>query len=127
MPKITFVCEGNICRSPMAKMMFAQMLKQSGLSASFELSSAGTNYSTIGKDIFPAAKNVLIAHQFTILPHQAHHINFADYSSSDYVICMDNYNVMEIKRYFQRKELDKVSLLLDYTDHPGDIEDPMAT
>ena len=42
MIKVLFVCLGNICRSPMAQIILKQMVKEKGLSDSFEIDSAGT-------------------------------------------------------------------------------------
>ncbi len=40
--KILFVCLGNICRSPMAETVFKAQVEAAGLSADFEIDSAGT-------------------------------------------------------------------------------------
>ncbi|WP_448497302.1 low molecular weight protein-tyrosine-phosphatase [Mycobacterium syngnathidarum] len=39
---ITFVCSGNICRSPMAEKMFAHQISERGLAGVVRVSSAGT-------------------------------------------------------------------------------------
>ncbi len=39
---VTFVCSGNICRSPMAEKMFAHQIGGRGLGGSVRVSSAGT-------------------------------------------------------------------------------------
>ncbi len=39
---VTFVCSGNICRSPMAEKMFAHQLAQRGLDGLVRVSSGGT-------------------------------------------------------------------------------------
>lgn len=39
---VTFVCTGNICRSPMAEKMFAHQLAERGLAGAVRVSSAGT-------------------------------------------------------------------------------------
>lgn len=39
---VTFVCTGNICRSPMAEKMFAHQLAERGLTDAVRVSSAGT-------------------------------------------------------------------------------------
>ena len=42
MIKVLFVCLGNICRSPMAHMVFLNMLQERGIEDNFEVDSAGT-------------------------------------------------------------------------------------
>ena len=39
---VTFVCTGNICRSPMAEKMFAHQISERGLAGVVRVSSAGT-------------------------------------------------------------------------------------
>ena len=39
---VTFVCSGNICRSPMAEKMFAHQIRERGLADVVRVSSAGT-------------------------------------------------------------------------------------
>ncbi len=41
--KILFVCHGNICRSAMAEYMMKDMVKQLGIAAHYEISSAATS------------------------------------------------------------------------------------
>ena len=42
MIKVLFVCLGNICRSPMAQIVFENIVKNKGLENFFEIDSAGT-------------------------------------------------------------------------------------
>ena len=42
MIKVLFVCLGNICRSPMAHMVFQNMVNEKGLETEFAIDSAGT-------------------------------------------------------------------------------------
>ena len=39
---VTFVCSGNICRSPMAEKMFAHQIRERGLADVVRVSSGGT-------------------------------------------------------------------------------------
>ena len=42
----------------------------------------------------------------------------------DYLIAMEQYNLRNIRREFGEELAGQVSLLLDFTDTPGDIDDP---
>ena len=48
----------------------------------------------------------------------------ADFDEYDYLIAMEQYNLRNIRREFGDELTAQVSLLLDYTDTPGDIDDP---
>ena len=43
MQKIVFICHGNICRSPMAEYVFADLVRREGLGAEFSVTSAAVS------------------------------------------------------------------------------------
>ena len=47
-----------------------------------------------------------------------------DYDYYDYIIAMDEYNLRNMARFVGNYKDNKVSLLMDYTDRPGDVADP---
>lgn len=51
----------------------------------------------------------------------------SDYDKYDYIIGMDSWNRRNMMRILGKDPEGKVSLLLDYTDHPRDIADPWYT
>lgn len=56
---ITFVCTGNICRSPMAEKMFAHQIAERGRAAEVRVSSAGTGGWHVGAGADERAVRVL--------------------------------------------------------------------
>ena len=50
-----------------------------------------------------------------------------DYREYDYLIAMEQYNVRNMMRILGSDPEGKISLLLDYTSQPGDIDDPWYT
>lgn len=56
---ITFVCTGNICRSPMAEKIVAAHLDRAGLGDLVRVSSAGTTGWHVGKDAHPRTTALL--------------------------------------------------------------------
>ena len=122
MIKILFVCHGNICRSPMAEYVFKKLIQDQGLLDKFEVASAATSREEIGNDIYPPAKNCLTKHGVPFTKHSAKQVTKSDLEYYDYIIAMEDYNVKNLQRMFGDDE--KYSLLLDYTEIPGDISDP---
>ena len=59
--------------------------------------------------------------------HRAVQLTKADYKKYDYIIGMDGWNRRNMLRILGSDPDEKVSLLLDYTDHPRDIADPWYT
>jgi len=51
----------------------------------------------------------------------------ADLEKYDYFIGMDRENLRDMRRILGRAAENKISLLLDYTDHPRDVADPWYT
>ena len=96
--RIIFVCEGNVCRSPSAEWIFKKLVKDAGLADCFDITSRGTLNSTRDEDIYSFSKEVLDEHGIPYERHHAGPINIQDYRAADYVICMENYNVILVKR-----------------------------
>ena len=47
MIRVLFVCHGNICRSPMAEMIFKDMVAREGIKDKFYIYSSATSYEEI--------------------------------------------------------------------------------
>lgn len=97
MKRILFVCHGNICRSAMAKMIMQHLLRQQQLTSHFEVDSCATSTEEIGNDIYPPAKRCLTQHGIAILPHAARQITRADYEYFDLILCMEHYNIRNLR------------------------------
>lgn len=61
---VTFVCTGNICRSPMAEKMFAHQIAERGLAGVVRVSSAGTGGWHVGSGADERAVRVLRDHGY---------------------------------------------------------------
>ena len=127
MIKVVFICHGNICRSPMAEYILKDMVRKNGLEDKFYIESAATSYEEIGNPVYPPARAELAKHGIGCRGHAARKLVKADFEEFDYLIAMEEYNLRNIRREFGEALAKKVSLLLDYTDMPGDIDDPWYT
>jgi protein-tyrosine phosphatase len=88
---ITFVCTGNICRSPMAEKMFAHQISQRGLHDVVRVTSAGTASWHIGKCADGRANRVLHAHGYPT-DHCATQID-SDHLAADLVVALARHHV----------------------------------
>ncbi len=61
---VTFICSGNICRSPMAEKMFAHQISERGLAHIVRVSSAGTGHWHEGEPADGRAGQVLREHGY---------------------------------------------------------------
>lgn len=127
MKKILFVCHGNICRSPMAEYMFRQMVSEAGCSDQYEISSAATSTEELGNPVYPPARRELAIHGIACHGHSAHQITRREYEYYDLIVCMDRYNISNLRYLAGEDTRHKVIRLLDLTDHPRDVADPWYT
>ena len=127
MYRILFVCYGNICRSPMAEMIFKDLVYQNNKRYMFSCASRATSMEELGNDMYPAAKKVLMDNDITIEKHEARQIKRSDYDNYDYIIVMEERNKKDVLRILGEDPFDKVHLIMEYTDRVCDIEDPWYT
>ena len=125
--KILFVCHGNICRSPMAEFVMKHLVEQAGLSDQFEIASAATSTEEIGNPVYPPAKRKLAENGISCHGKTARQITLDDYRHYDYIIVMDRNNLRNMKWMLGEDKDHKISLLMDYTDRPGEVADPWYT
>lgn len=129
MTKILFVCLGNICRSPMAQIIFENLVKENGLENEFEINSAGTEgyNEAIGAGIHYGTKDVLKRNKISFKEHYSRKMRPNDYKYYDYIIAMDSENIKDIKSLVGEDYDNKIKRLLDFTQNPRNIKDPWYT
>lgn len=118
--KILFLCHGNICRSPMAEFIFKHITQGENLYAE----SKAVSCEEIGNSIYPRAADTLRRHNIPFSGHRARQITAEDYERFDYIVVMEEYNLPRLMRIIGDDPAKKVHRLLDFTDMPGDIDDP---
>ena len=127
MKKILFVCHGNICRSPMAEFVMKRLVRERGIERDFILESAATSPEELGNPVYPPARRMLARHGISCSGKNAVRMTKSDYDKYDYIVAMDSMNVRNIMRIIGSDTKSKVSMLLDFTDHPRSVADPWYT
>ncbi|XP_052174027.1 uncharacterized protein LOC127789233 isoform X1 [Diospyros lotus] len=98
---VLFVCLGNICRSPAAEGVFADLVNKRGLDSKFKIDSAGTINYHEGNEADPrmraAAKRRGI--QITSISRPIRPSDFRDF---DLILAMDKQNRDDILRALER-------------------------
>ena len=119
MIKILFICHGNICRSTMSEYVMKYLIDQAGLASEFYIDSAATSREEIGNGVHHGTRQKLKEVGIPCGNHRARQMMRRDYEEFDYIIGMDAWNIRNIMRIIGLDPEKKVSMLLDFTDHPG--------
>jgi protein-tyrosine phosphatase len=121
--RVVFVCEGNICRSPMAHGLFRHMVKEAGLSDQIEVDSAGTSGFHMGEPPHPGTQEIL-DEQGIDFTHASRSLMRRDLKEADYLVALDQSNLRGIKQLGEPRG--ETRLLLDYAPSVviKDVPDP---
>lgn len=127
MIKVLFLCHGNICRSPMAEFVMKDLVKKAGLEKQFEIVSAATSTEEIGNPVYHLARQKLAEHGIDCTGKTARQLQNNDYEKYDLLIGMDNANLRDMFHICGGDFADKMHLLMEFTDRPGEVSDPWYT
>jgi protein-tyrosine phosphatase len=111
----------------MAEYIMKDLVAKEGLTGGFEIASAATSTEEIGNPVYPPAVRELSAHGISCVGHQARQLRRDDYERYDYIIGMEQLNMSYMLRIVGEDPEGKVHLLMDFTGHPEDIDDPWYT
>jgi protein-tyrosine phosphatase len=121
---VTFVCTGNICRSPMAEKMFAHQIRERGLDSHVRVTSAGTGDWHVGCEVDERARRVLRAHGYPTT-HRAAQLN-TDHLGADLVVALSRNHARMLAHLGVPSE--RIKLLRSFDPQSGthtlDVEDP---
>lgn len=124
MIKILFVCHGNICRSPMAEMIFKDLVEKAGASDRFEIASAATSTEELGNPVYPQARSELARHGIRCERRTARQVVMRDYDHYNLLIGMDSANIRNMTRMLGGDPDGRIHRLMEYAGRPGDVADP---
>lgn len=121
---VTFICSGNICRSPMAEKMFAHQIDQRGLAGVVRVSSAGTGHWHAGEPADRRAGHVLRDHGYPTA-HRAAQIN-DDHLAADLLVALGRNHLRMLQHMGVPAERLRMLRSFDPKSgaHTPDVEDP---
>ncbi|MDO1605331.1 low molecular weight protein-tyrosine-phosphatase [Lactobacillus sp. YT155] len=125
MKSILFVCLGNICRSPMAEMMMKDLVNNKNLENEIKVNSKATSTYEIGNSPHPLAIQKLKEKKVPTINHTAQQITENDYKEYDYILGMDEQNIIDLKQMAPDSETEaKIYLATSVLEKPYSIKDP---
>ena len=126
--RICFVCTGNICRSPMAEVVFRDLVKRQGYESAVSVMSAGTGDWHVGEKSDARTVAALAARGYDGTTHRAKQFDPDWFDRLDLVIVCDRSQERIIKSWAATDaDRGKVVMLLSFdheqSSHP-DVPDP---
>jgi protein-tyrosine phosphatase len=87
MPSVLFVCTANICRSPVAEVLFRAWLEQQAVPGEWQVSSAGT-WAQAGSAASLYSQQMAAQRGLALGQHRARRVDEAMLANTDVVLCM---------------------------------------
>ena len=108
----------------MAEFVFKDLVKKGNIESDFIIESAATSYEEVGNDMHRGTKKKLSEENIPYTKHCARKLVQADYEKYDYIIGMEESNVLNIIGICGEDKENKIYKLLEFTTNPKDIDDP---
>ncbi|MFB9909101.1 low molecular weight protein-tyrosine-phosphatase [Allokutzneria oryzae] len=117
---ICFVCTGNICRSPMAALVFAEHLRREALADRVRVTSSGTGPWHVGEKIDSRAGATLREHGYPTA-HTAAQVGEA-HLEADLLVALDSGHARDLRRLVDDPA--RIRLLRSFGPEGGDLDVP---
>jgi protein-tyrosine phosphatase len=119
---VTFVCSGNICRSPMAESVFRRQVEKAGLADLVEVSSAGVGGWHVGEPMDERAAETLAAAGYPT-EHAAAKAG-PEHLDADLILAMDGGHYEALLRLVDDQDRVRMFRSFDPAADPDDLDVP---
>jgi protein-tyrosine phosphatase len=119
---ISFVCSGNICRSPIAALVFGEHVRRAGLADRIRVTSAGIGPWHVGEPADPRARRVLAEHGYPT-DHVAAQVD-ADHLGADLLLAMDTGHERALRELVDDPDRIRLFRSFDPAAYDLDVPDP---
>lgn len=112
--RVTFVCMGNICRSPTAHGVFRHKLLQAGWADVVRVDSAGTHNYHPGEPPDERSQHHAAQRGYDLSDLRARHLRAQDFEHTDLVLCMDGDNLAHAEEVCPPQHRHKLRRLTEF-------------
>jgi protein-tyrosine phosphatase len=118
--RVLFVCTGNICRSPTAAGVFADLVRRAGLEEAIHVESAGTHDYHVGSPPDLRAQHHARQRGYDLSALRARQVRRRDFAEFDLIVAMDRSHLGILEDNCPPEHRGKLRMLI-----PGrDVPDP---
>lgn len=126
--RVAFVCTGNICRSPMAEVVFRDFAERAGLGALVTSTSSGTGDWHVGERADARTLDALRRRGYDGERHRARQFSLDDFDRHDLIVALDRSHERILSSWARTSDdADRLALLLAFDPGAGealDVPDP---
>lgn len=122
MPNVVFVCTANICRSPVAQVLFADWLRRNAIPGEWQVLSAGT-WAKPGLPASPYSREVVAELGLDLGAHRSRPIDADLMEQADLLVCMTRSHC-EALQIELPQHAERVHLLAALAGTAYDVPDP---
>ncbi len=112
---VLFVCLGNICRSPLAEVVFRHLVIAEGLEKHFLIDSVGTSSWHVGEPPDERGREAGLIAGFDIGGQRARKITNKDFEKFHYILAMDQTNIRNLRQRVPEEHQNKIDFLLNHS------------
>lgn len=113
--QVTFVCSGNICRSPMGEVILTRLVDEAGLADRVRVTSSGTGDWHVGEGADPRTVDMLERHGYDGSSHRASQFESEVFDNADLVLASDHGHARALRRLARTdEERAKIRLLREF-------------
>jgi len=123
--RVHFVCLGNICRSPLAEVVFRDKVRAADLDDHFDIESSGTGDWHIGDGADTRMEKTAKKNGHSLKEHSASQFQAEDLETYDHIFVMDKSNLNDVLYLDEEdRHSGKVRLFREFDPNPGDYQVP---
>lgn len=123
--RVVFVCSGNICRSPMAEIVFTEIADASGLGSRVHSTSAATGDWHVGEQADRRTVDALQRRGYDGTHHRARQFTQGDFARNDLIVALDRSHERVLRGWARGEaDADKIALLMSFDPHSTSLDVP---